>query len=97
MYEINVEHGSDIIRKSATMMVLQGRIGEPPKTRGPNRNIPSQVWNLMKGAFVSFLNLEQASGATKSTMKKIILRTNKCLKKGGYKQTDLHYVRKLQK
>ena len=97
MYEINLEHGSDISRKSATMMVLQGRIGETPKTRGPNRNIPSQVWNLMKGAFVSFLNLEQASGATKSMTKKIILRTNKFLKKGGYKQTDLHYVRKLQK
>ena len=25
--EINIEHGSDISRKSATMMVLQGRIG----------------------------------------------------------------------
>ena len=28
--EINLEHGSDISCNSATMMVLQGRIGEPP-------------------------------------------------------------------
>ena len=55
--EINLEHGSDISRKSATMMVLQGRIGESPNTRGPNKIIPSQVWNLMKGAFVSFMKL----------------------------------------
>ena len=33
--EINLEHGSGISRKSTTMMVLQGRIGEPPKTGGP--------------------------------------------------------------
>ena len=34
--KINLEHGSDIIRKSATMMVMQVRIGELLKTRGPN-------------------------------------------------------------
>ena len=55
--KINLEHRSDISRKSAKMMVLQGRIGGSPKTRGPNKNIPSQVWNLMKGAFVSFMKL----------------------------------------
>ena len=79
------------------LMVLQGRIWESPKTRGPNKNIPSQVWNLTKGAFVSFLKLEQASGATQSTMKKLSLRVKKCLNKGGHKQTDLHYLRKLRK
>ena len=83
VHDINIEHGSDIILKSATMMVLQGRIGKSPKTRGPNKNTPSQVWNLMKGAFVSFLNLEKASGSTQSTTKKLYLRTNKCLNKGG--------------
>ena len=41
--ETNLEHCSDISCKSATTMVLQGRIGESPKTRGPNKNIPSQV------------------------------------------------------
>ena len=35
--EINLEHGGDISRKSATIMVLQGKIGESPKTRGPNK------------------------------------------------------------
>ena len=83
MREINLEHGSDISRKSSTMMVLKGRIGESPNTRDPDKNIPSQVWNLMKGAFVSFLKLDQASGATQSTMKKLYLQTKKCLKNGG--------------
>ena len=85
VHNINLEHGSDISRKSETMMVMQGRIGESPKTRGPNKNIPSQVWNLTKSAFVSFLKLEQASGATQSTTKKSSLLKNKCLNKGGYK------------
>ena len=71
--EINIEHGSGFSRKSATMMVMKGRIGGSPKTRGLNKNIPSQVWNLMKGAFVSFLKLEQASGATQLTMKELSL------------------------
>ena len=43
VHDINLEHGSDISRKSETMIVMQGRIGESPKTRGPNKNIPSQV------------------------------------------------------
>ena len=43
--DINLEHGSDSSRKSVKMMVLQGRIGESPKTRDPNKNILSQVWN----------------------------------------------------
>ena len=71
--DINIEYGSDISRKSATMMALQGRIGEPPKTRGLNRNISSEVWNLMKGAFVPFLKLDEARGATQSTMKELSL------------------------
>ena len=43
------------------------------------------------------MKLEQASGATQPTMKKSSLQTNKCLNKGGYKQTDLHYVLKFRK
>ena len=73
VYDINIEHGSDISRKSATMMALQGRIGEPPKTRVPNRNISSKVWSLMKGAFVPFLRLDEDRGATQSTMKELSL------------------------
>ena len=41
--ETNLEHCSDISCKSEKTMVLQGRIGESPKTRGPNKNIPSKV------------------------------------------------------
>ena len=69
------------------MMVLQGRKEESPKTRGPNKNIPSQFWKLTKGAFVSFLKLYQASGATQSTMKKLSLR-KKQVSKQGRVQTD---------
>ena len=95
--ETNLENVSDISRKSATMMVMQVRIWESPKTRVPNKNIPSQVWNLIKDAFVSFLKLYQASGATQSMTKRLYIQTKKCLNKGGHKQTYLHYVRNLQK
>ena len=43
------------------------------------------------------MKLEQVSGSTQSTMNKRSLRKNKFLNKGGYKQTDLHYVRNLGK
>ena len=65
------------------MMFLQVRIGGSPKTRGPNKNIPSQVWNLTNGAFVSFLKLEQASGDTQPTVKKLSLQKKSVLTSEG--------------
>ena len=52
--DINLEHGSDISRKIATMMVLKGIIEESPKTRVTNKNIPSQVWNLIRAHLFHF-------------------------------------------
>lgn len=65
------------------MMVRQERAGEYPKSRGPGKNMRSKIWNLMKGAFVSFLKIEQASGATQSTKKKLALPITKCINKEG--------------
>ena len=95
VHYINATHGSTISWSTVIMMVWQGRVGESRKSRGPGKNIPSQVWKLMKGVFVPLLKLEQASGATQLTMKQLALRTIKCMNKGGFKKSDLHYVQTL--
>ena len=67
-----------------------------PKRRGPNKHVPSQIWSLLKGAFVSYIKLEQAHSSEQATMKKLSLKTNKCLNRGGYVRFDMYYARKLR-
>ena len=88
--QVNDKYATNIVTKTASMMVRDGRAGMSPKSRGPSKNIPSQVWNLLKGAFVSFIKLQQAHSSEQATMKKLSLKTNKCLNKGDMQ--DMIYI-----
>ena len=81
--EINQVQGSSVSVKSASMMVQERKVGVPPKNIGPSKGISIQLWNLTKCACLLFLNIEQAIRSRQSTMKKLVLRTKKCLYKGG--------------
>ena len=93
---VNGEYDTNIITKTASMMVREGRIGMSPKRRGPNKYVPSQIWSLLKGVFVSYIKLEQARSSEQATMKKLSLKTNNCLNRGGYARCDMYYARKLR-
>ena len=94
---VNELHSSSISVKSASMMVRDGRIGVSPLPYGPSSIVNTQIWSLLKGAFVSFINLEQAHGSTQSSMKILGLKVNKCLNRGGLVRNDLYFMRKLRK
>jgi len=55
---VNHNYDTNIATKTASMMIRDTRALMSPKTRGPSKNIPPQVWNLLKGAFVSFIKLQ---------------------------------------
>ena len=93
---VNDEYKTTIVAKTASMMVRQGRIGMSPMRRGPTKYVPSQIWSLLKGAFVSYIKLEQAHLSEQASMKKLSLKTNKCLNKGGYARADMYYANKLR-
>ena len=93
---VNNEYKTTVVAKTASMMVRQGRIGMSPMRRGPTKYVPSQIWSLLKGAFVSYIKLEQAHSSEQASMKQLSLKTNKCLNKGGYARADMYYTKKLR-
>ena len=57
---INQRHNTSITAKTATRYVREGMIGQSPLKRGPVGDIPKAGYTALKGAFVSYLKLEQA-------------------------------------
>ena len=55
------------------------------------------MWDVLKGAFVSYINLEQAHTSKQSSMKALSLKINKCLNKAGYSRKDQYFARKLRR
>ena len=55
---INEIQSSNISVKTASMMVQQGRIGISPVHKGPEGILSTQIWGVLKGAFISYINLE---------------------------------------
>ena len=94
---INEIQSSNISVKTASMMVRQGRIGISPVHKGPEGILSTQIWGVLKGAFISYINLEQAHALKQSSMKELTLKINKCLNKGGYARNDQYFARKLRR
>jgi hypothetical protein len=65
--------------------------------RGPLCEFPSRVWSARKGAFVTYLKLEQAATKKQSTLKDLSLLVNGCVNKGGFNKTRDDLTRKLKK
>ena len=94
---LNEMHSCNVSVKTASMMVREGRIGVSPIPKGPTGFISSQIWDVLKGAFVSYINLEQAHASKQSSMRVLSLKINKCLNRAGYTRKDQYFVRKLRK
>jgi hypothetical protein len=73
-------------------------IGVSPIKRGPIGDIPPLMYNALKGAFVTYLKLEQAGSKKQSTIKDLAKLVNGCVNKVGFskkKRDDL--TRKLKR
>jgi hypothetical protein len=93
---VNKIHQCTLSRQTVQRYVNKGLIGVSPTKRGPLVRIPKEIYNLVKGAFASFLQLEQANGTTQTTMIGMENHIHLCLKKGGIVMDKRTLIRKLR-
>jgi hypothetical protein len=82
--ETNIRMHSNISKTTVARYVREGLIGVSPMKRGPVGDFPPIIYNSLKGAFVTYLKLEQAGGKKQSTMVTLAKLVNGCVNKGGY-------------
>lgn len=93
----NKKFGSNINTKTAGRYVLQGLVGTSPLKKGPVGDFPKRVYTALKGAFTTFLKLEQACCKKQSTTTKLSKRVNKTVNYGGFKKCRDDLTRKLKR
>jgi hypothetical protein len=95
--ETNARLNSNISVKSAGSHVRDGLIGVSPLKRGHVGDSPRPVYTALKGAFVTYLKLEQAATKNQSTIKDLLLLVNGCINKGGFAKKHNNLTRKLKR
>ena len=89
--------GTNISDKTVSRMVREGRIGTSPMKRGPVGDFNKPVMNALKGAYSTFLKLEQAESKRQSTLNELAIRVNTLVNSTGvYKKTGNDLARKLK-
>jgi len=94
--DANKTYGTNISHKIVAKMVREGRIGVSPSKPGPAGDFPKVVWESMKLAFVTYLQLEQATSKVQSTVKQMSLRVNQMVRGAGHIKTGNDLTRKLK-
>jgi hypothetical protein len=95
--ECNKRMNANISATTAAQYVREGRIGISPRKRGPANEFDKPVWTALKGAFVTYIKLEQAESKKQSSIAKLQLLVNGCVNKAGYNKTRDDLTRKLKK
>lgn len=94
---VNKANNSNISVVTAARYVRMGLVGVSPMKRGPQGDFPEEVFDALKGAFATYLKLEQATGKKQSTIRQLSLLVNACVNKAGYNKTRDDLTRKLKK
>lgn len=94
--QVNGAMHTNISRKTVSRMVREGRIGVSPMKRGPVGDFQKHIWNAMKGAFVSFIKLEQAESKRQSTMTDLAKRVNAMVNMAGHNKIGTTTATKLK-
>jgi hypothetical protein len=95
--DVNAKCGSSISDRTAARYVRLGMIGESPMKRGPVGDFNKPTYNALKGAYSTFLKLEQAESKKQSNLKDIEKLVNATVNCGGYSKTGRDLTRKLRK
>jgi hypothetical protein len=93
----NKRMNSNISANTAARYVRDGMIGLSPLKRGPVGAFPPRVYEALKGAFVTYLKLEQAASKKQSNLKDLARLVNACVNKAGHNKTRDDLTRKLKK
>ena len=74
-----------------------GIIGQSPLKRGPVGPFPKPIFASLKGAFVTYLKLEQAHSRKQLNIKQMSKLVNATVNKAGFEKTCDDLTRKLQR
>ena len=88
---------ANISAKTAARYVRNGHINASPLKRGPVGPFPTPIYNALKGAFVTYLKLEQSESKKQSTIKSMSKLVNACVNKGGHEKVRDDLTRKLKR
>jgi len=94
---VNVLCDSNISPKTAAAYVRNGLIDLSPKKRGPCGEFSKAIFAALKGAYSTFLMLEQAECKKQSSIKDMALRVNACVNTAGHTRSRDDLTRKLRK
>jgi len=95
--EVNELCESNISPKTAATYVRKGLIDTSPLKRGTCGAFSKAVFASLKGAYATFLMLEQAESKQPSSMKEMSQRVNACVNKAGHTKSRDDLARKLRK
>jgi hypothetical protein len=95
--QVNEAYNSNLSAKTAAHYVRKGMVGWSPLKPGPVGDFPKVVYEALKGAFSTYLKLEQAGCKRQSTIKQLVKIVNSTVNTGGFSKTDDNLTRKLRK
>ena len=95
--DTNVVFNSNLSHKTVARYVLNGMAGQSPMKHGPIGDFAKSVRSALKGAFVTFLKLEQAESKKQSTVRQLSILVNACVNRAGFAKTGEVLTRKLQR
>ncbi|WP_230489454.1 hypothetical protein, partial [Klebsiella pneumoniae] len=68
-----------------------------PLKTGPVGDFPKHIYESLKGAFTTYLKLEQAGSRKQSTIGTLVKLVNATVNAGGFNKRDDNLTRKLRK
>jgi hypothetical protein len=95
--EVNDAYTANVSVKTAADYVRKGLAGTSPRKTGPVGDFPKIVYEALKGAYTTYLKLEQAGCKKQSTIKQLVKLVNSTVNAGGFSKTDDNLTRKLRK
>ena len=95
--EANQTYGSNINSRTAGRYVREGYIGQSPRKQGPIGDVPKRMYGVLKGAYATYLKLEQAESKKQSNVKHMAKLVNAAVNKTGFNKSRDDLARRLQR
>jgi hypothetical protein len=94
--EVNDIYGTNISHNTASRYVREGLAGASPLKRGPESDLPDGIYKALKGAYTTYLQLEQACCKKQSNIRAMVMLVNNTVNAAGYAKRDDNLTRKLR-
>ena len=95
--ETNEKFKSNISNRTVTRYVSNGLFGISPLKKGPVGDFSKVQYDALKGAYTTYLKLEQAESRKQSSRKQMAKLLNATVNKAGFAKTSDDLARKLQR